>query len=608
MKKINYLLIAVTLFVLLLAFWSCDKSCEHEYDTSAVAAACDKPITASKACRKCGENVEYTVQPKGHAFKEEVVAATCTSDGYTIYTCECGFSYKSDVISVLGHDFRSSVNAPDCENPGDTLNFCKRCDFVYTSDTVKPIGHKLVATVTAPTCTEVGHTTYKCSECSFEYVSELTLPLGHKILTYTVSPTCTEEGYTQYSCENCDLEYISDRQVKLDHSFSSEIIKNVSCTEAGEVRYTCSCSATYSEIVAPSGHDFSRLVTMPTLSDMGYTEYSCQNCDFEYVGDYRFYSSILNSAYADTSEHFALGIDISCYNHVTNDQGEYLPIDWNAVSDSGIDYVILKAGSTLRENGTKGGEEVTFEDDYLGAHEAGLDVGVYFYTYAKSVAEIRIDAYMLLSILDGKKFEYPIYLDLEDDSLLGIDKGTLNEMCVEFFTILQRAGYYTGLYVNHEWLYNIIDSSTALSKFEIWYARYPSDGNNAWDNEIYGEPLGMWQYTDLGVIDAFGEDEVDMNVSFKDYPSIIIEGGYNGYDSDVNFTDDGLEFVWILANSLSIRSSNSFVGSENVIGYASFGSRFIVLEKNENYTKILYNGKEAYISANPKYISFTPVW
>lgn len=573
----------------------------------APTASCESETVDSRVCKKCGERNNSAIPPKGHNFSKQTVEASCISDGYTLFSCECGFSYKSNITSALGHDMRSIVNAPGCDKEGNTQYICRRCDLVYTSDTVKPLGHSLEAVVTAPSCTDPGYTAYKCKNCSYEYVTDHVAPLGHKMTSSVIEPTCKDEGYTSCSCENCNYEYISDKVPKKDHVFVPEVLKEVNCTVAGEVKYTCACGEEYSEIVAPEGHDFIKSVTMPTLSDMGYTEFTCKNCEFKYVGDYRFYSSILKDAYAAGSDALAIGIDISHYNHQTTPQGELLPIDWSAISDSGIDYVILKAGSSLRENGTKGGAEITFEEDYLGAHEAGLDVGVYFYTYAKSVAEIRLDAYMLLSLLDGKKFEYPIYLDLEDDSLLDIDKATLNEMCVEFFTILQRAGYYTGLYVNHEWLYNVIDSSTALSKFEIWYARYDGN-NNVWDTEKYGRPLGMWQYTDSGVLDAFGDIPVDINISFKDYPSLIVEGGYNGYEADVNFADDLLEFVWISANSLTVRSAPIFEGTENVLGYVAFGERFVVLEKKDEYTKILYNGIEAYISANTKYISFEPVW
>jgi hypothetical protein len=186
-------------------------------------------------------------------------------------------------------------------------------------------------------------------------------------------------------------------------------------------------------------------------------------------------------------------------------------------------------------------------------------------------------------------------------------------MCVEFFTVLQRAGYYTGLYVNNEWLYNKIQTEQALSKFEIWYARYPVDGSSEWNSDLYGAHLGMWQYSDNGSIDGIADVPFDMNVSYKNYPEIIKNGEFNGYGENIKFVDSEKEFVWVSYNSdIKIRSSFLFFTEENydsdldVIGYANKGSRFEIIGKNESYIKIRYDGKDAYITSNPEYVSLKP--
>ena len=244
----------------------------------------------------------------------------------------------------------------------------------------------------------------------------------------------------------------------------------------------------------------------------------------------------------------------------------------------------------------------------------GLDVGAYFYTRATSKDEIPREANLILDALDGKQFEYPIYLDLEDDSLSSVSSTDLNEMCFAFFTRLQRAGYYTGLYVNHEWLYNHIDTQTATSKFDIWYARYPvvEEGEiPSWNEEAYGKPFGMWQYSDSGYIEGIEEVIFDFNYCYKDYPTIITEGGFNGYDADITFPDSDKSFAWIVYDgSIKIRSKSDYFvlddydSSLDVIGYAQYSDRYEVVEATEQYTAILYNGEIAYISANPLYVSY----
>jgi GH25 family lysozyme M1 (1,4-beta-N-acetylmuramidase)/transposase-like protein len=494
-----------------------------------------------------------------------------------------------------------------CEAAGKTEYTCPDCGYSYVDQVTPPKGHSFEKETVVPDCTSAGYTVYKC-KCGYSYTADHTSAKGHDFRTLKAEADCTYCGSETHICKVCDYTYVENVGKPLGHKYSKEVVSELSCTDIGEVKYTCDvCGDSYSEYSYPQGHRFSAAVTMPTLSDMGYTKYTCEECAFTYNGDLKFYSSIVPSAYAGCNEILAQGIDVSVYNHKAGPDGGFLPLDWNAIAGEGVDYVILKAGSTYRDGGSHGGVDMTFDMDYTDAKAAGIDVGVYFYTYAKNVDQIRNDAYLLLSILEGKQFEYPIYLDLEDESLRELGADTLTEMCVEFFIILQRSGYYTGLYVNHEWLYNVINTDVALSKFDIWYARYPQTENHVWSTEEYGNTLGMWQYTDSGSLAALGEIHVDKNFSYKDYPSIIKSYGFNGYGENVVFPDDGKTFVWIKANSLTIRSDDNFDANDNVIAYANFGSRFEVLEKAENYTKILFNGSEAYISANTDYISWSPV-
>lgn len=571
MKIVFRILALLTVFLSIFTV-SCDGKCTHaNLITTVTQPSCTEAGKTNYTCQDCGLSYIDNVTPaKSHTYTLNIIEPSCEKGGYTEYTCKCGYSYVSDHTDALGHEYTFRNDLPDCDDLGMTTYVCNRCKFTYVSDYVEPNGHKLVSTA--------------------------------------IVPGCNTEGYTEHSCEICDYSYKTDFVKPTGHVFEVDTINEGSCTEIGIIKYTCSCGESYTENIYPQGHSFSQAVVMPTLSDMGYTEYACDECDFSYVGDYRFYSSIVGDAFADNNEVLANGIDISVYNHTANSDGSFKPLDWAAIKAEGIDYVILKAGSTLRENGTLGGIDTTFEMDYSDAKAAEIDVGVYFYTYATSVDQIKTDAYMLVAMLDGKQFEYPIYLDLEDDSIRDLGAEKLNEMCVEFFTILQSAGYYTGLYVNNEWLYNVIDTETAISKFDIWYARYPLTENPVWDVISEGMPFGMWQYTDSGSLLSIPECKVDKNYTYIDYPSIIVNGGFNGYESNMKFQDDGKEFVWIKANSLTVRSDSNFDSSENIIGYTGYGDRFEVIEFSEEYTKINYNGREAYISANSNYISLTPIW
>jgi len=378
----------------------------------------------------------------------------------------------------------TTVIAPTCESEGMTIIKCDKCRYEYTSDPIPKSNHTFSEIKIAPECNNQGYTLKYC-ECGYSYACDYIAPLEHSLLCETISPTCTEQGYILYSCENCE------------YSFKSN----------------------FSE---PLGHDFEAKKFLPTSTRAGYTQYTC-DCSYSYLGDYVYYSDILENAYTSNKDVLSKGLDVSRWNHqISASSGEYLPLDWSNIKKAGFDFVILKAGST------KSGIEPTFEMDYAGARSAGLAIGAYFYTYSDTVEEISKDAQMLLLWLEGKQFEYPIYLDLEDPNLEGLGKNHLSEMCVTFLGILQENGYYGGLYTNHKWLTTILDTPKMISLFDIWYARYPRTSVPTWNEEKYGKQLGMWQYTQEGTIAGI-EGYFDFNYCYKDYSTIMKKWELNGF-------------------------------------------------------------------------------
>ncbi len=510
-------------------------------------------------------------------MSESTVEPTCTENGQTTYTClDCGYTYLDKIIEPVGHIFNDNIIVADCTNDG--------------------------------------YTEYTC-HCGYSYISDIVSAAGHDYADDVKDADCVNGGYTTHTCKSCNYSYISNHTDPKGHTFTEETVSVVSCTETGEVKYTCACGETYTKLSPPTGHSFSKLVTMPTLSDMGYTEFSCDNCEFEYVGDYRFYSDILKDAYAEGGEVLARGIDLSYHNYETDGQGNYIPLDWEQIKASGVDYVILRAGYSSQTDGSFHKDEA-FELSYKGAKEAGLDVGVYFYTCARSVDDIRIEANLLIEILNGKQFEYPIYLDLEDEitylnpdktALLGFDAATLNQMCVEFFSTLQRAGYYTGLYVSSNWLYTFLDTDDAISRFDIWLAKWNiEEAEPLWNKDEDGQPFGMWQYSETGSIDGVNK-AVDLNFAYKDYPTIIKEGGFNGYRNDIRFPDTQKTFVTAVSGLVNIRSEWNVDDSSNILGQIKRGEKLEVIEINEECAVVYYKGRIAYISKNPAYVSFIDI-
>ena len=375
-----------------------------------------------------------------------------------------------------------------------------------------------------PTCVSEGKSIHLCNDCAYSFITNVTPKLEHSYISNTVKPTCFSEGYTLNRCV-CGDFYISDIVSPTSHELSSKVVK-ATCTSQGYTEYTCkTCNYCYKDSYTDvAEHSYTKTVYLPTALKNGYTEYLC-GCSDTYKGDEISYSDIVSLPYVESSSVLAKGIDVSRWNHQIDPvNGEYLPLDWEKIKNEGYDFVIIKAGST------RSGKEPTFEADYAGAKSAGLMVGAYYYTYSQTTEQTVADATALLEYLSGKQFEYPIYFDLEDPSLISLGSDALTSLCEAFICTMQENGYYSALYTNNNWLYNILNSQRILSLFDIWYARYPEVSSPVWNGEKYGRQLSMWQYTQTGEINGL-DGFFDLNFCYRDYPSIMQKWGLNGYKS-----------------------------------------------------------------------------
>ena len=184
-------------------------------------------------------------------------------------------------------------------------------------------------------------------------------------------------------------------------------------------------------------------------------------------------------------------------------------IDWEAVKNSGIEYVIIRCGYRGSSKGMLV-EDPKFQTNIKGATEAGLKVGVYFFTQAISEAEAVEEASMVLELVKNYKLSYPIFLDVEPSGgrADSIDEATRTAVCKAFCQTIQASGYSAGIYANKTWLTEKIDASS-LSSYKIWLAQYASTPN-------YSGRYDMWQYQATGKVSGIS-GEVDMNWSYLTY-------------------------------------------------------------------------------------------
>lgn len=203
------------------------------------------------------------------------------------------------------------------------------------------------------------------------------------------------------------------------------------------------------------------------------------------------------------------GIDVSHHNGLIN---------WEKVKADKIDFAILRCGY-----GRKSVRQIDreFERNYRECKRVGIPVGVYHYSYAKNADDARLEADFMLELISGKQFEYPVIFDIEDPGQEAYGKNVLTEITVAFCERIEEAGCYVSIYSNADWFANKLDLEK-LKPYDKWLAHWTKTPK--WGSEFGG----LWQYTDSGRIDGI-ETKVDMNVSYRDYPSIIKRAGLNGY-------------------------------------------------------------------------------
>ena len=228
-----------------------------------------------------------------------------------------------------------------------------------------------------------------------------------------------------------------------------------------------------------------------------------------------------NQGMAGSGKIVSHGLDVSAWQ----ESG----LNFQIFKNAGYKYVILRCGTSV-------GKDKCFEEYYNSAKAAGLDVGCYFYSYALNKATAQQEARNVLSWIQGKTFEYPVYFDFEDPTQIDLSYSLSADICRGFMDILKDNGYLVGLY-SMSWMLNRswIDSSGIRATYEGWVAHVYSDAANTGitSNEYniykdrYQSVYGMHQYSFTTYVSGTGP--YDANVCYKDYPSIVKQYGFNGY-------------------------------------------------------------------------------
>lgn len=197
-------------------------------------------------------------------------------------------------------------------------------------------------------------------------------------------------------------------------------------------------------------------------------------------------------------------------------------IDWAQVAAAGYKGVMLKTVSTNRKLSKRADGlyiDPTFEDNYRNARAAGLDVGVYYYTYAISRTGADKELALLAEALRGKELTLPVAVDVEDNKLKRLGKQALTDLTAYALARIEAMGFYAQLYTYTSFANSrLYMGGAALKLYDVWLADYTGKAPKV------SFKYNAHQHTSKGSVPGISGN-VDLNVTTLNYPRIIEKKG-----------------------------------------------------------------------------------
>lgn len=298
------------------------------------------------------------------------------------------------------------------------------------------------------------------------------------------------------------------------------------------------------------------------------------------------------------SKEIKHAVDVSKYNG---------SINWNKVKADGIEYAMIRVGYRSYGSDPKLCEDPNFRQNIEGAINAGLKVGVYFYSQAITRAEANAEADFVVSLIRKYNITLPVAIDYEYASngsgLTGrlynanLSKKDATNVCKGFCSSVKAEGYAPMIYANKSMLMNHLNADELSSRYMIWLSNYTTETN-------YSGEYSAWQYSSKGSVDGISGN-VDCNFWYVDaedtYNGVDYSAVYN-YDYYINHNPDikqafGNNPKAALAHFVSNGMNEGRHASEEFDVYA-YMNRYADLKNaygnnlREYYIHYIYSGKK----------------
>ena len=298
------------------------------------------------------------------------------------------------------------------------------------------------------------------------------------------------------------------------------------------------------------------------------------------------------------TSNMSFGVDVSHY------QSDHGAIDWKKVKDSGITFAIIKCGG--RSIGTDGKlyKDPAFEQNIVGALANGIQVGIYFFSQAKTTSEASAEADYCLSLIQKYKITYPVAFDWESGKNYRVNKAKisnqqLTNICTTFADKIAAAGYTPMVYFcKNDWL-GRVDGASLTKKYKTWLAYYFKDyyyTERQWkpgdDGPEFDYNYDIWQYGVTNTVPGINY-YTDMNVAMFSYDNYTIDlyEPYISTDSDTITVPYGKASAFLdqchainclgVDNSVNVVIDGKKYTTKNKINRISYGSHKVKIYFND---------------------------
>lgn len=276
-----------------------------------------------------------------------------------------------------------------------------------------------------------------------------------------------------------------------------------------------------------------------------------------------------NSGWPNDPKAICKGIDVSYHNGT---------IDWKKVKQSEVEYAIIRCGYGTND---KNQDDKKWEENVKGCIDSNIPYGVYLYSYADTVEKASSEADHAIRLLQGKKFKYPVYYDLEEEAIRKkLSKTEIANIAKTFCNKLSAKGYTVGIYANKDWFTNYLTDS-CFNNWTKWVAQYNTVCN-------YQGKYDMWQCSSTGRVPGISGN-VDLNYSYSPFENSHGGGNTNNGGTTTKYPDGLNEIEGELYYFKNNRIDTSYSG------LAQYGNEWYYIENgkvNWNYTGLAQHGIE----------------